>query len=96
MKPVFIRIPLPGNHEALFNLNQITSFMVIKEEGAGATVYGTLYNGGNYENIILKDGFKSKDDGREWLDAKLVEWGAAIFDPAGEAAAPTEEKGDLS
>ena len=95
MKPVFIRIPLPGNHEALFNLNQITSFMVIMEEGAGATVYGTLYNGGNYENIILKDGFSSKDDGREWLDAKLVEWGVAIFDPAGEEAATAEGTGEL-
>ncbi len=91
MKPVYIRIPLPGDHEALFNLNQITSFMVIMEEGAGASVYGTLYNGGNYENVILRDGFSSKDEGREWLDAKLVEWGAEIVDPAGDEAALAEE-----
>jgi hypothetical protein len=91
MKPVYIRIPLPGDHEALFNLNQITSFMVIMEEGAGASVYGTLYNGGNYENVILREGFSSKDEGREWLDAKLVEWGAEIVDPAGDEAALAEE-----
>ncbi len=91
MKPVYIRIPLPGDHEALFNLSQITSFMVIMEEGAGASVYGTLYNGGNYENVVLREGFSSKDEGREWLDAKLVEWGAEIVDPAGEEASPAEE-----
>ncbi len=88
MKPVYIRIPLPGDHEALFNLSQITSFMVIMEEGAGASVYGTLYNGGNYENVILREGFSSKDEGREWLDAKLQEWGAEIVDPAGDEASP--------
>ncbi|HDQ08032.1 MAG TPA: hypothetical protein ENN44_04560 [Methanoculleus sp.] len=91
MKPVYLKIPLPGDHEALFNLNQITSFMVIMEEGAGASVYGTLYNGGNYENVILKEGFSSKDEGRTWLNAKLVEWGAVIVDPAGDEVAPAEE-----
>lgn len=91
MKPVYIRIPLPGDHEALFSLSQITSFMVIMEEGAGASVYGTIYNGGDYENVIIRDGFSSKDEARGWLDAKLVEWGAEIVDPAAGEAAPTAE-----